>query len=186
MGRPANAYLGIFLGVRLIYQCDIITQHGGRPMTVLVAPPQTISFSRECRWAPMTKRFRALAYTYASNTFPTELPSIFIISKVASMPCSAKWLTSAVPDTNSAGVLLSVAAILLHDTQSRSPRQEKPADPHHLKARLVGSGRLVEVCVKAKDASAGRSPSIVSCLWPRCAHKQTICSTTGNRAGSSD
>jgi len=49
MGRPANAYLGVFLGVRLIYQCDIITQHGGRPMTVLVAPPQTISFSRECR-----------------------------------------------------------------------------------------------------------------------------------------
>ena len=38
-----------FRGVLLIYQCDIITQHGGRPMTVLVAPPQTISFSRECR-----------------------------------------------------------------------------------------------------------------------------------------
>ena len=60
----------------------------------------------------MTKRSMALASTYASNTFPTELPSIFIISKVASMLCSAKWLTSAVPDTNSAGVLSSVAVMI--------------------------------------------------------------------------
>src|SRR6478672_6868944 len=54
----------------------------------------------------MTKRSMALASTYASNTFPTELPSIFIISKVASMPCSAKWLTGAVPDANCRRVVI--------------------------------------------------------------------------------
>ena len=35
------------LGARRAFQCDIITQQGGRPMMVLVAPPQTHSLNRE-------------------------------------------------------------------------------------------------------------------------------------------
>lgn len=34
------------LGPRRAFQCDIITQQGGRPMIVLVAPPQTHSLNR--------------------------------------------------------------------------------------------------------------------------------------------
>src|SRR5229473_2583638 len=53
----------------------------------------------------MIRRSMALAFTYASNTFPTELPSILTASKVALIPCSARWLTRAVPDSCSAGVI---------------------------------------------------------------------------------
>jgi len=35
------------LGARRAFQCDIITQQGGRPIMVLVAPPQTHSLNRE-------------------------------------------------------------------------------------------------------------------------------------------
>ena len=34
------------LGPRRAFQCDMITQQGGRPMIVLVAPPQTHSLNR--------------------------------------------------------------------------------------------------------------------------------------------
>src|SRR6476660_6387443 len=56
------------------------------------------------------------------------------------------------------------ARVLLHDTQRRSPpRQEKPADPHHLKARIVAVGSACGgVRQSLRVASAGRSPSIVS------------------------
>jgi hypothetical protein len=46
----------------------------------------------------------ALAFTYASNTFPIELPLISTVSKVALIPCCARWLTRAAPDSSSAGV----------------------------------------------------------------------------------
>jgi hypothetical protein len=47
-------------------------------------------------------------------------------------------------------------------------RQEKPADPHHLKARIVAVGSPCGGMRQNLKSRFSGSPSIVSCLWPRC------------------
>src|SRR6266542_1152238 len=51
-------------------QCDIKIGTGGRESMLLVAPPRTNSRSRECPYAPMTRRSAFRYVTCASNTSP--------------------------------------------------------------------------------------------------------------------
>jgi hypothetical protein len=120
---------------------------GGRVSMLLVAPPRTNSRSRECPYAPMTRRSAFRYVTWASNTSPMLRPLASTSSRTTSAPCRAKCFASSAPDRrvarNSQQIRFSEGLRLHHGSDGAALRRaDEPSgsrnDDRSRRARRTG------------------------------------------------